>query len=366
MMKICIVITNRAPYGRLKSVMTHIKNSDLQLQIVVAGSMLLDKYGEGVKILENDGFVPDEKLFYKIEGDDLHLMSMSSGIFTFELANALYRLKPDLVLVHADRYEQLAVAIAARYSNIRLAHNQGGEISGSLDDDVRNAITQMAEIHFTASEQSRQRVIAMRQSDTHAYNVGCPSIDLIRGMDLDMPDFDLQGVGGKIDFSKPYLVVMFHPNTDEYGLGEWQTHQLMQAVKKTGMQTVWFWPNIDAGNDDISGYIRRQRELDDMGHMRFIKNLQPEQFYRLLKHCSCFVGNSSSGIREGSYMGIPYVCVGTRQNNREHCKNVAFTEYNTDEIYSTIHGMVGAKFGPDYTFGNGTAGEKIVEVLKNL
>jgi UDP-N-acetylglucosamine 2-epimerase len=157
---------------------------------------------------------------------------------------------------------------------------------------------------------------------------------------------------------------MFHPNTDEYGLGEWQTHQLMQAVKRTGLQTVWFWPNIDAGNDDISGYIRRQRELDDIGHMRFIKNLQPEQFYRLLKHCSCFVGNSSSGIREGSYMGVPYVCVGTRQSNREHGNNVIFTDYN--DIENSIRGMMGARFEPDYIFGNGTAGEKIVKILEGV
>jgi len=353
----------------MKAVAQKIKESHT-LQIIAAGSMLLDKYGEAVEVMENEGFIPNEKIHYKVEGDTPHIMGLSTGFFLIEICNALERLKPDIVIAHADRYEQMAVATAASYMNIPLVHTQGGEETGSIDDKVRNAITQLADIHFPATEKSADRIRAMGKDKV--YNVGCPSIDLIAGVDLthkpeDINDSHLYGgVGAEIDLTKPYIVVMFHPNTREYGEGEFQANEILTAVNKLDIQTVWFWPNIDAGNDEISGYIRKMRELGLCDKIRFVKNLPPLKFYKLINNCSLFIGNSSSGIREGSYLGVPYVCIGTRQDKREHGFNTVRVGYSSGEIFDYAEKMIGKKHARDYTFGDGTAGEKIIKILEEL
>lgn len=361
MRKICIVITNRAPFGRLKSALRAIQeHPDLELQLVLAGSMLLEKYG-GTEYIEKD-FPVAEKIYTVVEGSTPGCMALTTGLFITQLTNTFERLKPDVVLVHADRYEQLAIATTAAYMNIKLAHTQGGEISGSIDDKVRNSISQLADIHFSATEQSKQRLINM--GCENVYNVGCPSIDIIpKDLSVKEDFFDkYKGVGGRIDCSYPYIVVLQHPVTTEFGSGTEQIRETIKAIQALKMPTVWLWPNVDAGTDEISKELRKWRELEKPDYVHFLKNLEPEDYYRLIANCSCLIGNTSSGIREGSFLGTPYICIGSRQNQRERGRNVLFSEYDRNHIYSAYieHS---SKYGPDYRFGNSTAGKQIADIL---
>lgn len=367
MKNICVVITNRAHWGRLKSVLNHISlSTKLNLQLIVGGSALLDKYGECVKDIENHYQIID-KVYCVQEGDKPSNMADTTAMLIMKLTTIFERIKPDIVLVHADRYEQLAVAIAASYMNIKVAHTQGGEVTGSIDDKVRNAITQLADIHFPSTEFANSYIYGMRNDmPRHVYTVGCPSLDIIP-KDLSIKEsFNLKygGVGCAIDYSKHYNVVMFHPVTTESSM-EKQTEELIRAVVEIGLQTVWFWPNVDAGHSDIDGLLRRYRESGDLKHVRFVKNMSPEDFYRLIANCNVLLGNTSSGIREGSFLGVRYICVGDRQNNREWHSNTIRCVCNKDNIIACYNAIKGTN-SKSTLYGNGTAGKQIADILEEI
>lgn len=371
MRKIAVVVASRANYGRLKSVLQAItEHPRLELQLIVGASALLERSG-CVKIIEQDGFAIDERIYTVVEGDTPGCMSLTTSLFTAQLTNTFGRLKPDIVLVHADRHEMLAVATAAAYMNIPLAHTQGGEISGSIDDKVRNSITQLADIHFPATEQSRERIISMGKVPETVFNVGCPAIDLIP-KDLSITeDFCRKygGVGPPIDFSRPYLIVMQHPVTTEYGEGMQQIGETMKAIQVLQMPTVWMWPNVDSGSDGISKGLRIARERGELDHVHFFKNLSPEDFYKMIANCACLIGNTSAGIREGAYLSVPYICVGSRQNQREHGNNAMFAHYDWADIYHNVHINVLHGYPSkeqDLRFGNGAAGKQIAEILAEV
>lgn len=371
MKKICVPVFSRANYGRLKSVLKAInEHPQLTLQLVVGASALLDKYG-CIKEITDDGFHPDAYVYGCVEGDKPQCMADTVGVLLPKLTQVFDILKPDMVLVHADRYEMMAVAIAASYMNIPLAHNQGGEVSGTIDDKVRNAITMLSDLHFTATEQAKWSVadkvttifdVINNKPVDNVINVGCPSIDLIG--DLSITE-DLcskyPSVGAKIDWTQPYNVVMFHPNTQEYGEGAKQVQEIIKAIDQIGIQTVWFWPNIDAGNDHIAGELRKWREQDGETRTHFFKNTSPEDYYRIISNCRCLIGNTSSGIREGAFLGVPYVCVGTRQSNREHGSNTVFSGYDIDDIVYNYRNITNRTISHDTRFGDGTASKRIVE-----
>lgn len=366
MKKIMIPIMNRANYGRLKSVLSSISFSQkLSLQLIVGGSTLLDKYG--CIEAEKDGFKILDTIYCVVEGNPPVCMSTTLGLLTIQFCKLLETYKPNAVLVHADRYEMLALAASAAYMNIPVIHTQGGEISGNIDNKVRNAITMLADIHFTATELSTRRVLEMRR-DAKVYNVGCPSIDIAKTV---VDSFiKCNGVGKEIDFSSPYIVVMFHPVTTEFGMVEKQVTEIIKAIEKINIQTVWFWNNVDAGNDDVSSTLRKWREMEGAKNVGFYKNFTPENFYCLFTNprLICLLGNSSCGIREGSYLQVPYVCVGTRQLNREHGDNVIFVDYDEDQIFKEVQSIIKYKKTPKkyYGYGDGTAGKQIVNILERI
>jgi UDP-hydrolysing UDP-N-acetyl-D-glucosamine 2-epimerase len=182
--KICVVVASRANYGRIKSVLAAIKDSNkLELQLVVSASALLNKYGEVYKIIEKDGFIITRKAYYILEGENHIAMAKSTGMGVIELASIFDDIKPDMVLTVADRYETLATAIASTYMNIPLIHTQGGEVTGSIDESVRHAITKLAHLHFPATEQSRNRLIKMGEDPNFIFNVGCPAMDYLPNLD---------------------------------------------------------------------------------------------------------------------------------------------------------------------------------------
>ncbi len=360
--KICIVITSRAHYGRLKSVLLEIKKrSQLELQLVVGASAVLRNYGDVAEILKKDGFKINAVFYSVIEGENPIAMAKTTGLVILELTTIFSNLKPDIVFLHADRYEVLAGAISASYLNIMVAHNQGGEVSGTIDEHVRHAVTKLSHIHFTTNKNTAERIIKMGEDPQMVHITGCPSLDLIKSMNLKL--ILPKGVGQPVDPSQPYLVVVFHPVTTDYGNGLTQTNLLLDVISSFNMPTIWLWPNVDAGSDEISKAIRVFRE-QQKSNIFFIKNLSPENYLRLINNSVCCVGNSSSFIREASFLGIPAVIIGSRQLARERGKNVVDVNFDKEKIQEAIKKQIAnGKYASDSIYGHGDAAKKIVSIL---
>lgn len=372
--KICVVVTARPSYARIRSVLEAIRaHPDLELQLVVAASALLDRYGNTDHVIESEGFTIDRRVYMVLEGENLVTSAKSTGLGTAELATVFDNLRPDLIITVADRYETMATAVAASYLNIPLAHIQGGEVTGSIDEKVRHAVTKLADVHFVATERAAERVIRMGERPDRVFNVGCPSIDVARRA-LESPEFDVArlfesygGVGERLDLRRGYIVVVQHPVTTEYEASRRHIEETLHAVAESGVPALWFWPNPDAGSDGTSKGIRNFREKHRVLHVHFFKNMPPEDFIRVLHHARCIVGNSSVGIRECSYLGVPAVNVGSRQEGRDRGRNVADVPYDRKAIRAAIEQhMTDGRLPSDPLYGDGRSGERIADHLTRV
>ena len=368
--KVGVVVTARPSYSRIKTAIRAIlEHPDLELQLVVGASALLDRYGTAIHTIEQDGFPIAARVYMVLEGENLTSMAKTTGLGLLELATVFDNLKPDVVVTVADRYETLATAIAASYMNIPVAHVQGGEITGSIDEKVRHAVTKLSDLHFASTRPAADRVIRMGERPEAVFVTGCPSIDLaaevMANPKLDFDPYEKYGgVGAPLDLSQGYVVVLQHPVTTEYGRAREHALETLHAVRDAGMPTLWFWPNVDAGSDGTSGAIRQFRELENPRNMHFYKNMAPNDFLRLILHSRCLVGNSSVGIRECSYLGVPVVNIGTRQEGRDRAGNVLDVGYSRKAIADAILDRSGnGRFPKDSLYGDGQAGGRIAKLL---
>jgi len=371
--RVCVVVTARASYARIKSLLTSItRHCHLELQLVVAASALLDRYGSAIRYIQEDGFEIAARVYMVLEGENLVTMAKSTGLGLVELATAFDNLKPDVVVTIADRYETLATATAASYMNIPLAHVQGGEVTGSIDEKVRHAVTKLSNLHFVATEKAAERVIRMGEDSGTVFVTGCPSIDLaaavLRKPDLTFDPIDkYAGVGPRLDLSNGYIVVLQHPVTTEYEETRMQIAETLHAVRDPGVPALWFWPNADAGSDGTSKGIRVFRENEALPNVHFFKNMAPEDFLRLIYNSRCIVGNSSVAIRECAFLGVPAVSIGSRQVGRERGRNVIDVRYDRHEIAGAIrHHLSNGRLPSDPLYGDGNAGERMAHVLATV
>jgi UDP-hydrolysing UDP-N-acetyl-D-glucosamine 2-epimerase len=367
---VAAVITARPSYARVKTALRAIvRHPDLELRLVVAASALLDRYGNTVRYIEQDGFEVAARVYMILEGENPVTSAKSTGMGLVELATVFDTLRPDVVLTVADRFETIATAVAASYMNIPLAHVQGGEVTGSIDEKVRHAVTKLADLHFVSTALAGERVRRMGEAPGNVHVTGCPSIDLAAAI-LEDPKLDFDpldrygGVGSDLDLSDGYVVVMQHPVTTEHEQARRHVTETLLAVQETGMPALWFWPNVDAGSDGTSKGIRAFREQGPDAKIHFFKNMAPEDFLRLIHNSRCLVGNSSVGIREASYLGVPTVNIGTRQSGRERGPNVLDTGYSRGEIAKAIaRQLENGRYPSDRLYGDGRAGERIAELL---
>jgi UDP-hydrolysing UDP-N-acetyl-D-glucosamine 2-epimerase len=369
MRKICFVINNRANYARIKSAIRECTlRNDIKVQIVVGASGLIDRFGDVVEIIKKDGFEVNEKLHTVVEGNEPISMVKTTAMSLLSLSEVFYRTNPDIVVTVADRFETIATAIAASYMNIPLAHTQGGEITGSIDDNVRHSITKLAHIHFPATEKAKEVLIGkLGENPECVFHVGCPSIDIAhetKGETTKSIMTRYSGVGADLDFEKPYILVSQHSDTLEYIKAKEQISATLESINSLQYQCIWLWPNMDSGSDFISKKLREFRENNQNSKIRFYKNFEPQDYINILRNSTCIVGNSSSGIREASYLGTPSVNVGERQRGRVKLSNVIDVAYNSKEITEAIKVQILKKsYAQDLTYGDGTSGRQIAEIL---
>jgi UDP-hydrolysing UDP-N-acetyl-D-glucosamine 2-epimerase len=370
--KICVVITARPSYSRVKSVLKAIKaHPKLKLQLVVTASALLNRYGNAIDFIKADGFDIDARVFSVLEGENTTAAAKTTGLGIIELSSVFENLKPDVVVTVADRFETISTAIAASYMNIPLAHLQGGEVTGNIDEKVRHAITKLADYHFVASKDAYKRVVRLGEQEDSIYNTGCPSIDLalpvLNRRSLSFNPYEKYGgVGHEPDIKDGYIVVMQHPNTTLIEKSRAHIEETLDAVNQLQIPAFWFWPNIDAGADGTSTGIRAYREHHELRHVHFFKNMSSEDFLELIYHAKALVGNSSVGIREAAFLGVPVVNIGNRQHRRLRSKNVLDVKHEKNAIIKAIKNQIQKSYACSELYGKGDSGEKIADILSEI
>lgn len=334
MRKIAVFIGSRANYGRLKSVIQAVtEHPGLELQLILGASFFNAEVPYPV----------EARIQCLIDGDNLQMMPLTCSMLQAQLGGVLERLNPDCIVIHADRFECLTVAMTAAYMNIPVCHTEGGEVTGTIDEKIRHSITKLADIHFPVTTLSAQRIIRMGENPGRVWTVGSTALDSLKGLDYSNARHD------------PYMVLLMHPNT---------THPepiepVFEAIKGFDVDIVCINPNVDPGNKVMLKQIHKQK-------LEFKKNLPIEQYARLLKNCVCLVGNTSSGIKEGAFLGVPYVCVGKRQEGREMGGNAILVPNDEMSIYHAVYERMVTKFAPSYMFGDGTAGRQIADILADI
>ena len=349
----------------MKAIQDH---PDLELQLVLGASALLDRYGTVSNQIKEDGFDSVAEVFMLIEGETPTTMAKSTGVGLMELPTVFDRLRPDIVLTVGDRFETMATTLSAAYMNIPVAHTMGGEVTGTIDESIRHAVTKFAHIHFPASQDAKERIIKLGERKEDVYLVGCPRIDLIDNIlksdDVEIKESLNEGVGAVINIDEPFILISQHPVTTEFGKGEEQITATLSAVHNTGLPAIVLWPNADAGSDDIARGMRKWREKGLDENMHFYKNLPVNHYIYLMKKTSCLIGNSSSGIREGTFIGTPVVNVGTRQDMRERGKNVIDVPNEESKIFNALKSQIErGLYESEPIYGDGTAGRKIANIL---
>ncbi len=330
---------------------------------------MLDRYGRVVDLIRSDGFRVLDELFTFVEGNDLINMALTTSNTVSHTAALLRREAPDVVVTIADRYETLGTAIAAAYLGIPLVHVQGGEITGNIDEKVRHAVTKLADLHLVCTEMAGDRVRRMGEPPEKVFVTGCPSVDLAHAaMQINAAEvqqtLDHLGTGDHVDVTQDFIVVLQHPETDHHADAYEQMTMILNIVSSLNMPVVLFWPNVDAGSDGTSKAIRVFREHGGGAHMRFIKNLEGRAFLALLRQARCLIGNSSVGIRESAFLGIPVVNIGDRQLGRERCSNVADVGWEQEAILQAVSAQLSHGHYPSSSlYGDGQAGQRIAELI---
>ena len=370
---ICVVITDKAHLSRLVTLLKEIKRSArFRLQIIVGGGALTYRYGNVVAELRAHGFEPDLKIPTAIEGGEHLGMAKTAALGMLEFATGMENLESDVVIVRGDRFEVLPIAAAAAYLNKTLIHLEGGDVSGSIDESVRHAITKLGHGHFVTNEQAKARLIRLGERKDRIWNVGSLDVDFLRQIKFlkHIPDamINKHGTGAKLDLGQPYAVVMLNPVTTEANLARQQAECLLTAIHSLKMQAVWIWPNLGAGSDAIAKRIREwQIEHDDAYQIRFIRYLKPEHFANVLNQAQAVIGNSSVGIKESGWLGVPAVNVGTRQHGRLMGKNVMNVLFDERKIVQAIRKQVRhGKYERSFLYGNGETAKKIMAILKKV
>jgi UDP-hydrolysing UDP-N-acetyl-D-glucosamine 2-epimerase len=398
--KVLVPIFNRAHYGRLRSVLRAIHDHPLlELQIMVGLPYAYGSFWKNLKharpnshkesllwyirarilfligkirpsFLDHDflvrnirreGFRIHSYVPLMLDGGAPETMTKVVGFGMVKIAEELERLRPDMVFVNADRFEMMAVALAAAYTNIVLVHNEAGDISGTIDESVRHAITKIAHLHFSATEASRTRVIQMGENPEFVFTVGSPAIDNIVKLDLAIPP----GAYGAVDTEKPFLLVAEHPVTTE--TDEENNHaisEVIRALDELALPTIFLGSNMDAGSKIIGQTVKKYLEREKAYPFFFIKHLPPDEYYRLIARATCAMGNSSSFIREGAYFGTPVVLVGTRQRNRDRGENIVEVKEDAAPIVAAARVQLKkGRYKKDTYFGDGTSGKKMADIL---
>jgi len=354
--KLLFITGTRADYGKIKSVIKKTINEKFNVRIFVTGMHLSKKFGETfheVKKNFNRHHIFKFKNFKNNLSQDIILANTIYGVSKF-----LKKFKPDMVIVHGDRVESLACAISASFNNILVAHIEGGEISGNIDEHIRHSISKLSHIHLVSNKIAKNRILKMGELKKNVFEVGSPDIDIMSSKNL--PNINQVKERYGINFKK-YCIGMFHPVTSEIKKTKNQTEIFLKSLVKSNQNFILIYPNNDPGNEFI---IKAYKKLNNLNQFRIIKSMRFEFFLTLLKNSDLIIGNSSCGVIEAPFYGIPTINIGNRQNKRSKENSIINITFNEKLIRRNIKKYIKIKFKKSKLYGNGNADKKIVNILK--
>lgn len=365
--KIVYITGTRADYGLMKKVLERIdSHPDLDLEVVVTGMHLLEEFGHTIDEIKEDGF-KIHKISSTFERDDKLSMAVFIGDFIKKLSSRVEKIEPDFILLLGDRAEMLGGAIVGCYLSIANVHLHGGEITSTVDEMARHAITKLSNLHLPANQKSADRIQRMGEDPEHIRVVGAPGLDQVLNEDP-IPKKVLER-RYDIDLSKPLILVIQHPVTMEVERAGEQMRKTMEVIKRLGYQTILIYPNADAGGRKMIEVIKRYEDLD---FISTFKNIPRDEYISLMKNGSVLVGNSSSGIIEAPSLNLPVVNIGTRQKGRERGENVIDVDYDQHEIEEAIERcLFDKKFYNkikhiDNPYGDGRTAVRVAEILSSI
>lgn len=360
MKRIVFLTGTRADYGKIKSLMKMVEEDPkFELQIFVTGMHMLSRYGSTFKEIENDGFKNIYKYVNQKNGNGMDV-TLSNTIQGF--SNYVSEIKPDLIVVHGDRVEALAGAIVGALNNIKVAHIEGGEVSGTIDESIRHAITKFAHIHLVANEEAKQRVIQLGEKENSVFVIGSPDIDIMFSSNL--PDLATVKKKYEINYDN-FAILMYHPVTTQVSELKNNISNVVDAIINSGKNYIVIYPNNDEGSHIILDEFKR---LEGNPKFRIFPSIRFEHFLTLLKYSEFMIGNSSAGVREASVYGVPSIDLGTRQTGRykiEEGSSIMHVDEAAAKILQAISFIGNMTFTTQSLFGDGDSSEKFMKVLNN-
>nr|ALR88571.1 UDP-N-acetylglucosamine 2-epimerase;n-acetylmannosamine kinase-like 017 [Saccoglossus kowalevskii] len=367
-MRVCVATCNRADYSKLAPIMLGLKeDKDFQLQVIVMGCHLIDDYGSTYRMIEQDKIKIDAKLHTIVRGEDEAAMVESVGLALVKLPDIFLRLKPDILIVHGDRFDALSTATAAALMNIRIIHIEGGEISGTIDDCIRHSITKLAHYHVCCTERARGRLQAMCEDNERILLAGCTSYDMLLKSNTKNCQLIIDRWVEKGVKPKEYIIALQHPVTTDLHNSLKMFDLTLEALLEFGKKTVLLFPNIDAGSKDMTRILRRKK-IENHPNFSTAKHIPFEEFIVLVANCACIIGNSSAGVREAGAFGTPVINLGSRQTGRETGENVMHCR-DADTKEKILHALelqYQKQYPPSYIYGDGHAVSRIIKFMKEL
>lgn len=369
-LRVCVATCNRADYSKLAPIMFGIKSQPeiFDLEVVVLGSHLIDDYGNTFRMIEQDEFDIGSKLHTIVRGEDEAAMVESVGLALVKLPDVLQRLAPDILLVHGDRFDALALATAAALMNIRILHLEGGEVSGTIDDSIRHAISKLAHYHAVCTHSAERHLISMCEDHSRILLAGCPSYDKLLSAHQrdDYTDIIKSWLGDEVK-EQDYIVALQHPVTTDIKNSIKIYELMLDALISFNKKTLVLYPNIDAGSKEMVRVMRR-KGIEQHPNFRAVKHVPFDQFIQLVAHAGCMIGNSSCGVREAGAFGTPVINLGTRQTGRETGENVLHVrDADThNKIYHALELQFGKRYPCSKIYGDGNAVQRILKFMQSI
>ena len=356
--KILFITGTRADYGKLKSLMMAIEASEeFELLIYVSGMHLLEQYGMTIREIYKDGY---SNIYPALGQVHTQSMSYNLGNIICNLTGYVENTKPDMIVVHGDRIEAIAGAVVGALNNIRVAHIEGGEVTGTIDESIRHAVSKFAHFHFVANEDAKSNLIQLGEDSNNIFIIGSPDLDIMNSDNL--PDIEEVRKRYEISYDK-YSIVLYHPVTTELNQIYDHVKNVVDAIKAYEDNYVIIYPNNDTGSDIILG---RLNTLQKMKNVRLLNSIRFEYFLTLLRNANCMLGNSSAGVREAGFYGVPAIDIGTRQKGRYHlenCPNIQWVPEDKEQIVTALHNIDSHRT-KSYGFGDGKSTELFMQALR--
>ena len=372
MIKVLTIITARASYSRFKGTLLELENNNqIDSKIICTCSALMEKFGNISKVIESDGLNVIRTVCTEVEGNELETMPLTVANTINHLTSIFKNENPDFIVTIADRYETISTAISAAYMNIPLIHIQGGEVTGNIDEKVRHSISKLADFHFVSTDRAKKRLISMGENPKAIFNTGCPSIDIIKEkneVDIESLSLRLKQLdhNNDLDHKNGFIIMLLHTETENHTESHQRANKILNRISGLNKQLIIFWPNPDAGTEGVSKSIRIFKNNNDKKNHIYVKNLESKFFLKLLDECDFLIGNSSVGIRECSYMGVPVINIGDRQRGRDRGSNVIDLSWEEFDNVDFITILNTKDISKDNLYGDGESSKKISKLISTL